>query len=131
MGKNLPFKFFEGLHVLSGVDLFDVTIGGEIANMVLFEMDGQSYLAAEDPSDGYRSSLKYIEKSRKKVKNRFKPVKVTGVVEFTEQHDLISFFRYKTRSKALVLQIGTANCDDYYPSFVGHFDPKALGRNPK
>jgi hypothetical protein len=44
-----------------------------------------------------------------------------------EKTDLL-LFRSLATSK-VVLEIGTANTDDYYPSCVLHFDPTALSHN--
>jgi hypothetical protein len=133
MGDNtVSFKSLEGVHELSGVDQYtfaDKDRYDEEANGIHFMLDGKCYLAIEDPDDGYRSSLRWIEKTRKKPKNQFKPIRVRVVFEMTEQYELLTFFKWK--SDKMVMQIGTDNCDDYYPSFIGYFDPSAVGRVKK
>ena len=125
---------FLGRHVLTGVD-FGVEKATEEyykdANNMAFEMDGKVYLVREDPSDGYRSSMKDIEEVDIKVVNQFPPCKVKGRrrknSEYGEKNDVIDF--YDVVTGLVVLAIGTENIDDYYPSYVAYFDPRNMKIN--
>lgn len=54
-----------GIHVLSGIEvgMREVERYGckECANYIKFTLDGITYLAVEDPSDGYRSYMDDLE----------------------------------------------------------------------
>lgn len=130
--KEISLKSLEGLRTLSGVDMFtvvDSTRYDETANCIHFALDGEYYIAHEDPEDGFRSCLGFVEKTQKKPKNQFTPIRVRVIFDMTEAHELLTFFKWK--SDKIVMQIGTDQCDDYYPSFIGYFDPTALGRAKK
>lgn len=95
-----------------------------------FVLDGKCYTAMEDPSDGYRSSLRQVAVTKgTKITNRFAPVKVTarrgdaGSFE-SEIVELVDVVTGK-----VVIEFGTSNTDDYYPSFVGSFSPKNMVLN--
>lgn len=108
--------------------------GMEKANSCTFVLNGETYTAVEDPSDGYRSSMRYLLKGGE-CSNMFPPVLVR-VVHQTEDHeggswktkqDILAFVDAFTGKN--VLEVGTSNTDDYYPSFVSHFEPKNMVYN--
>jgi hypothetical protein len=95
------------------------------ANRFSFILDGTCYTAVEDPSDGYRSSLSYIAVTKgTTIANRFAPVKVTARKAKGDTQDVVELVDDATGN--VVIQFGTTNTDDYYPGFVGNFDPKAM-----
>jgi len=110
-----------GEHILSGVD---ITIeeesndySSEDINVVKFILDGKTYKAKEDPSDGYRSYCEEIVVCGDKVLNTFPEHVVIGAMmgggDYGEENKIIQFFDYVT--KDCVLEIGTGNYNDYYP----------------
>lgn len=125
MTANIPLKspLFTGKHVLSGVYMDKL---GD-ADMLLFKLDGIVYAALEDPSDGYRSCLDYIMGlyKREHIPNEFESVRVVGSLIDNNQRLL---FRDVVTGE-LVLEIGTDNSDDYYPSCILYFNPKGLSIN--
>lgn len=105
------------------------------ASALRFRLDGISYAAVENPDDGYRSSLDalIIEPGDPKYINTFKPVEV--VCKYISKSDrgyrsssdcdILKILSVETGE--CVIEVGTDNTDDYYPSFVGDFNPKNLG----
>lgn len=138
MGRDMRTKvtldFFIGkTFELTGVD--DTTISKKIygndfgnASVINFILDGVVYSAIEDPSDGYRSSMEEIViVDDVKVKNVFQPCQVKAHWSSDEKNEVVEFV--DTTTGKTVLAIGTANTDDYYPSFVGGFQPKNMASN--
>ena len=132
---EVEFKTLLGYHVLSGCDT-DGVIKGEQpfygdANVIDFVLDGRVFSAVEDPDDGYRSSLDKMFVDRvTSVKNMFPPCYVIGTRRQDreyEKNDVIDFIDVLTGK--IVLSVGTENTDDYYPYFVGTFDPTAMCYN--
>ena len=127
----MELKDLAGLHKLSGVDFENIKVDKygsfEDANTIRFCLDGKIYVAIEDPSDGYRSSMKDIVVSETTIKNKFSPVKVTGIYREREGYnqcdilELVNINNGKT-----VVKVGTDNNDDYYPSFVSEFYPENI-----
>lgn len=138
----MELKDLVGRHFLSGVDLVSEDIpskwtfeAGETyhGETLTFVLDGVTYTAFQDDDDGYRSSMRDIEKSERAVKNTFPGEEVIGRMKEPESDsyvtsctilELISVVTGKT-----VLSVGTDNDDDYYPSWVGYFEPKNLSAN--
>lgn len=130
--KSVTLEDLVGEHILDGVDMFDERVklswGDEYENceMMRFRLDGIIYLAIQDPEDGYRSSMDKIVISETPMKNTFQPQRVIGRLrtkgtysQVDEVLELIDVHTGKT-----VLEIGTANTDDYYPYFVATFSPE-------
>jgi len=115
-----------GEHKLSGVDMLDEKGEYGSAAVINFVLDGKTHTAVEDPDDGYRSALDKVFVSDKKVVNMFKPVKVLGVRK-TGHDDTIQFL--DSKNGKLILEVGTDNNDDYYPSFVGNWTPENMAVN--
>lgn len=136
---KVELKDLVGWHILSGVEtgygkLFE-SYGGtfENCNFISFILDGKKYTAVEDPDDGYRSCLGYIEVETGDIENTFPntevfitmdgaPANVSGYKD-----DVASFYSVKTAR--IVLQIGTSNVGDWYPYFVAYFKPENLPCN--
>ncbi len=127
----MEFKDLVGLHELSGIDtsieLIQWGNWSENANVYLFVLDGITYKAVEDPADGYRSMCKELEICIDKVSYRFPPQKVVGKMKDDDKYgnnDVIQFYDFITDK--LVLEIGTENYDDWYPTCVMNWYPENL-----
>lgn len=107
------------------------------AQVVSFGMNGKTYSAAEDPSDGYRSSLDYIEeheghtealKGAALVGRKVKIVHVTqpDIHSYDDGCDILRFVDVDTYH--VWGEIGTANSQDYYPRFVLSWNPMESGQ---
>src|SRR3990167_2940722 len=99
-----------------------------------FVLDGKTYTAIEDPQDGYRSSLDKIIVSDHKVENVFTPVEVVVSHikdkgnKYNTNNCWILRFTDTTNGK-VVLEVGTDDTDDYYPTFVSDWMPASLSIN--
>ena len=132
----MELKDLVGLHKLSGVDMDSSKViepyGSEYEDceVVRFVLDGRTYTVIEDPNDGYRSSMKDIAVSTDPVSNSFPPVSVFALMRrdgSCEKHEVLEM--YDVVTTGLVLAVGTGNTDDYYPYFVGEFNPKEMVTN--
>lgn len=126
----MELKDLVGKHLLSGVDmgtggLLDEDV--EYSNYIKFILDKVTYIAIEDPSDGYRSCMKEIRISPSSVTNTFTPIEVLGVLPELSNEDILKL--YDTQNGKLIIEVGTNNMDDYYPLFVGNFNPENMSIN--
>jgi hypothetical protein len=96
-------------------------------SVINFTLNGVTYSAIEDPSDGYRSCFGEIRVIKDKLKNTFAPCIVIASRGMGENEDVI-MFRDKLTNK-VVLEVGTDSSDDYYPSFVASFVPQNMAIN--
>ena len=102
------------------------------AQVCRFRLNGVIYMAREDPNDGYRSMLDEltVDPVRKHMDNSFPAIEVIGSYREKSGYgaceiiDLIDAVTGK-----VVLEIGTDNSDDYYPSFVANFQPENMVTN--
>lgn len=136
--KTVTLDDLVGEHVLDGVDLSEErvkTYGDQFedVSVIRFRLDGKVYTAVEDPSDGYRSSMKEIFVEECPISNAFAPVRVVGRKKprstyggenDTLENDTLELIDVVTGRT--VLEAGTNNTDDYYPSFVGVFHPENM-----
>ena len=132
--ENIELKTLIGKHILTGVDFETEAVKQwddcyEDCEVVRFELDGKTYIAMEDPSDGYRSCMKDCKVVDEKPKNVFDGVEVMGIMkpDGYDKNDTIQF--YDIKSGKIVLEIGTDNYDDYYPCWVGRWTPENLHVN--
>lgn len=126
-----------GEHVLSGVEFGTLPKDKEAdryedANTMTFILDGHAYCVVESPDDGYRSSMRDIfEVSIESVKNTFKPVRVLARYREKGQYgatdDILELIDVVTTK--VVLEAGTENSNDYYPSYVANFTPENMAPN--
>ena len=129
-----------GSGVLTGVQMTSLAPReqwDDSAQQVLFELNGITYAATEDPNDGYRSSLDTLLVVNERLINRFPPVQVALMMRTSGPEDddsdywrdgqILDFV--DLASMKVVLSIGTDNTDDYYPWFVGVFLPENLSCN--
>ena len=124
MAFDVQLEWLVGPHELSGVDHetrknpYGYGYGDEEANGLRFVLDGVTFLAMEDPEDGYRSTLGGLAiVSDPPVTNVFAPVKVTGRMRAPSNepyHDSSDeVIEFVVASGDVVLAVGTDNADDY------------------
>lgn len=140
--KRVEFDELVGRHSLSAVWTDSVTGEDwagreESSNCIYFRLDGEVYRAKEDPDDGYRSTLDYIEVCPDVTpQNAFAehevvcfksdtilPTKYFG----TDADDCLVFVDVCTGR--VVMCIGTSMFDNYYPNYEAAFYPEALKAN--
>lgn len=135
--RSVEFSELVGKHMLSGVDRLSgdlpsqwSTSGSYYGESISFTLDGITYTAREDDSDGYRSSMRDLLVTQGPVQNRFEPEEVVGVLRDRCDYgsaDVLQFV--STATGKVVLEVGTDNNDDYYPSFVAAWSPENLKAN--
>ena len=135
----MKLKDLVGEHELSGVDSiteekkeFSFSECAREVQVIRFVLDGKTYKAIEDPSDGYRSYLEELEVTDEKITNNFPPQKVIGNMKKRDEwciyeNDTIQFIDSVTGG--IVLEIGTDNYDGYYPMCVLYWNPENLAIN--
>jgi hypothetical protein len=132
----MELKDLVGEHELSGVDVTHEEVeswnGTEKVEVVRFVLDGVTYKAVEDPDDGYRSRCDELIVCDEKISNIFVPHKVICKMapddsDGYDNKDVL--IMYDAVTKALVLEIGTGNTDDYYPYCVLNWFPEGLAIN--
>lgn len=105
----------------------------EDCSVCRFRLNGIVYTAIEDPEDGYRSCMASLDVSDAEMTNVFPPVEVLGKHrtkrEFGCVDDVLELV--DTVTGKVVLEVGTDNTDDYYPSFVASFHPENMAVNSK
>lgn len=126
-----------GLHQFSGVDFTSekttASYGNRDATHFNFVLDGTTYCAVEDPSDGYRSMLDDITIPPYEIVNTFPPIQVFCAMRRTYQYHHVQIESildaYDVKNGKIVFSIGTDHAEDYYPSFVATFTPEAMHVN--
>jgi hypothetical protein len=126
--KSVSLQDLVGEHMLSGVDMDTAKSKGHYesydAAVMRFILDGKTYVATEDPEDGYRSCLDNIRVyDNYEVKNTFPEHKVIGEMN----DEIVKFIDAGTQE--VVLEIGTDYSDSYYPTCVLSFIPENLELN--
>lgn len=132
-----------GNHTLDAVDFSSEQVktwGDEFEDceVIRFRLDGKVYAATADPSDGYRSSMRDIALlGDVPVQNVFAPQAVVARyvserpayegADYNYQSDILELVDSATGQ--VVIEVGTDNADDYYPSFVSAFHPEAMACN--
>ena len=104
----------------------------EDSEVCRFRLDDVIYSAIEDPSDGYRSSMRDLNIEHGFMKNTFEPIEVLCIYrekdgEYGGTDDILILVDIGTDEK--VLEVGTTNTDDYYPCYVASFHPEAMSIN--
>ena len=130
----MELKDLLGKHVLSGCQDGKIETKKEwecdCASTMDFILDGKTISVVEDPDNGYRSSLGEILENREGlvITNTFPPVDVIGIAKGNDD-DIVDF--YDCITGKVILSVGTADTDDYYPYFVAKFTPENMCHNMK
>ena len=140
MSEAITLQSLVGEHLLSGVSDRSVKVvtwgdNTDDAAQIAFILDGVGYAATEDPDDGYRSSMGSLAPCpTDAISNTFEPQRVLASVrtkhdEYGGIDDVLEFRDVVTGK--VVLEVGTADTDDWYPYFVGTFTPENMAINQK
>ena len=98
----MELKDLVGKHVLSGVEYSNVIINdgwrnnNEECTCVKFTLDDVTYVAVEDPEDGYRSACRDIEISKEVLSNSFNGVEVICTTlenSDYQENDIFGYYR--------------------------------------
>lgn len=104
----------------------------EDSQVCRFRLNGVVYVAVEDPCDGYRSSMAELVVQRSATPlNVFPPCEVVGVHRTNGGYGVVDDILelVDTKTGKVVLEVGTENTSDYYPSFVASFHPENMAIN--
>jgi len=101
----------------------------EGANAVSFRLNGIVYTATEDPDDGYRSYMKGITcDGAGSIKGIFYPsCRVLAVMQTGDRSRILELRDVLTKKP--VLEVGTDDSDDYYPSCIFAWYPENMYAN--
>ncbi len=127
---SITLESLVGRHLLTGVDKDTTEIRKwgdefEIAQCIRFTLGGVTYIATEDPGDGYRSTLNDLAVSDRPCAEQFAPIEVTGEMKLPSDGTTHNTIQFKSaRTGLVVLEVGTDNTDDYYPWYVAGFTPE-------
>jgi hypothetical protein len=134
-GGMIELNSLVGARQLSGVDFESQEVEGcwgmETAEVCRFCLDGEIYVAVQNPSDGYRSSMRELVRAPSDVmKNSFAPVPVFCLHRESSGYDAADILEvYDIKTAKLVLRVGTDRTDDYYPTFIASFTPENMAPN--
>lgn len=115
----------QGTHIWSGIE-----VGcnkDDDAQYVKFTLDGVTYLAIEDPDDGYRSFMQELRIVSEPRKVALPNVNVMCHYSGESDSDILEF--YECATKNLIMRIGTDEIDNYYPYCVMEYYPEKLSIN--
>lgn len=128
-----------GKHILSGIELGQKEVrdswGYTIGNFVKFTLDGVTYIALENPDDGYRSYMEELEIVDEVCKTKLPDIEVVcsmrhdHTAHLGQDDDILSFVDANNGKE--ILAIGTANTNDYYPYCVFEYTPENMSCNEK
>ena len=124
----MELKDLVGKHVLKGVKRSFVVEDGESCEALLFNLDGNTYAAVEDPDDGYRSYLSELRVLPScACAQNIPDIEVFCMMDEGDDRDVLEM-RDIANAK-IVLRIGTEDTDDYYPYCVMEYSPENFSVN--
>lgn len=129
--RYMELKELIGLHTLTGVTNENKKLQSAWdedetydAQAFTFILDGVIYTAIEDNNDGYRSAMDELKVNEFVCNNIFEPIQVLGIyIDKSGGYDEADLLHLYGMNGKLLLEVGTSNSDDYYPSFVSSWHP--------
>lgn len=131
----MTFEDLCGIHMFSGVELTeefrkDLFFGEGSVSVCLFTLDGVTYKAVENPDDGYRSWCESLETSDAKPKYSFPGIQVVCSMMPNDMYENNDVLVIKDAvNHQVVLEVGTKNCDDWYPYCHFEYHPENMSVN--
>ena len=138
----MELKDLVGNHLMTGIETGTAKRncwGDKLinCNYVKFRLDGITYMAVEDPEDGYRSCCEELEIVDEECKTALPAILVECKMRedayanswCEEKNDILEF--YDVANKQMFMAVGTGNIADYYPYFVFEYTPELLSCNAK
>jgi len=130
----MELKELIGLKKLSGVSNENIRLDQRWeddenfdASSISFILNGTTYTATEDHNDGYRSAMGELSIDKYQCKNIFEPIDVLCIYKSTSgSYNNCDILQMYGMNGELLLEVGTDNDDDYYPSFVSYFKPENI-----
>jgi hypothetical protein len=134
---KIELENLKGEHTLSGIEVGEREFKNfwghkEECGYIKFTLDGITYIAVEDPDDGYRSYMRDLEIVDEDCEIKLPDIKVCckmreddkGWNETNEVLEFIDLINCET-----ILAIGTGNTSDYYPYCVLDYYPERMSCN--
>lgn len=132
----MELKELCGKHILQGIELGTTKVqdwwGERTAQCVKFALDGITYIAVEDPDDGYRSYCRELKISDTPCEVSLPNIDVvclhrTNGIGYASKSDVLEFV--DCNNGKTILLVGTNNTDDYYPVCTFEYTPENLSCN--
>ena len=130
--KTIELKDIAGSYSkLSGVSLRTIEEehghSQNVIDIILHDHHDKKHVISisEDPNDGFRSycgDISVDELEIKEIKNQFEPIWVFIEYTYSDREDMLRIYD-RTKDKALLIEVGTDDDDDYYPCFVNYWNP--------
>lgn len=125
-----------GAKMLTGIDRYNEVrptpySGDQDVEVCRIELDGVIYEFYEDPNDGYRSGHLGPSIIEGSIANKFPAVPVVGshveqaIGSYADGADVLRLVNASTGKT--ILEVGTDNVDDYYPSWICNFSAENIG----
>ena len=123
----MKLKELKGKHTFTGVEFGTMKDDwlGEV-NTVKFQLDGVTYVAIENPDDGYRSYMEDLRPCADKITNPIPETEVVCVHKATDS-DILEVI--DAQNGETILRIGTEDIDNYYPVCIFEYSPENLHIN--
>ena len=127
--NTTTLEHLTGYHILTGYCAGYNHIDG--TNEGYFTLDGVTYVATEDPEDGYRSSLRAIRITDYLPSGyiHIPPTKVLCTISDADDPHHLLLISDVRNNHELVMEIGTLEADDYYPCFQFWVNPSGFHFN--
>lgn len=136
--KEIQLGDLIGTHTLQGIEVGSREFAdcfGHIEEMgyIKFKLDGLTYMAVEDPDDGYRSYLRDLLVVDEECATKLPDIPVAcRWMEDTpgpwgEENEVLIFADAENGKD--VLKVGTGNVGDYYPYCVLEYYPENMAIN--
>lgn len=127
----MELKDLVGKHILSGVETGVLArkydFWEDECNYIKFTLDGVTYLAIENPDDGYRSYMNELEVSEEPCKIKLPNIEVVctmmGDTKY-ESNDVLQFVDVLSGKE--IMSVGTENYNDYYPYCHLEYHPENM-----
>lgn len=132
----MELKDLCGKHILQGIELGTTTVsdwcGEKTAQYVQFTLDGVTYVAIENPSDGYRSYCRKLAIIDNPCEISLPNIDVICLhrangVGYYSKSDILEFV--DCNNGKTILLVGTNNTDDYYPVCTFEYTPENMSCN--
>lgn len=129
--KEITLKDLCGFHLLQGFELTKQKADGycivDECNVVKFMLDGVTYIAVENPDDGYRSYCDGIKISEEKPMYSIPDCEVICKMKpdgCFDEHDVL--IGVDAHTGLVVFEVGTLCVNDYYPYCHFEYHPENM-----
>lgn len=118
-----------GKHILSGIEVGQKKDKGcydweELCNYIKFTIDDTTYMALEDPDDGYRSYMRELIIVEEECQTKLPNISVCCHMRESSVDYVLVFLDVDSGKE--IFEIGTANYDDWYPYCVLEYHPENM-----